>query len=46
LIVIQAGTQEGAVALEHPESTKRMMPLASRTRTRHPPIEWLVLLGQ
>jgi hypothetical protein len=39
LIVIQPGTQEGAVALEHPESTRTMTPLAamaatSRTRTR------------
>jgi hypothetical protein len=42
LIVIQPGTQEGAVALEHPESTRTMTPLAAmaaifRTRTRHPP---------
>jgi hypothetical protein len=42
LIVIQPGTQEGAVALEHPESTRTMTPLAamaatSRTRTTHPP---------
>src|SRR6516165_1465446 len=42
LIVIQPGTQEGAVALEHPESTRTMTPMAamaatSRTRTRHPP---------
>src|SRR5215467_4148811 len=42
LTVIQPGTQEGAVALEHPESTRTMTPLAamaatSRTRTRHPP---------
>ena len=39
MIVIQPGTQEGAVALEHPESTRTMTPLAamaatSRTRTR------------
>src|SRR6516165_6447993 len=42
LIVIQPGTQEGAVALEHPENKRTMTPLAamaatSRTRTRHPP---------